>query len=87
MIERADLQDEYGSKWELKYYVQSHAGEKEKTYGIKVERCGKDGMISEETFGVTASYEEAASWVRKMANGKVTPLTLHDVVDNFEEDR
>lgn len=65
--------------WELKYYVR----ELEEVFGVRIERHGAGEVISEETCGITASYEEAQRWVRKMAEGGVTPLTLHAIVDDM----
>lgn len=91
----AVLADEQGSKWELIYYVQifDDASTGLITYGIKIERCchGKNQknnqekiqLNSEETLGLTHSYEEAQSWAQKLANGAVTPVCLHDVIDDL----
>lgn len=78
-IEKVNIQSETGSIWELKYYVQ----ELGKAYGLKIERYAAGETVSEETCGITLSYEEAESMARKLAKGTVTPLSLHDVVDDL----
>ena len=88
-VEMMELTDEMGKKWELKYYVWGMNA----SYGIKIERCSKEietgqlgdasAKMSEETCGLTSSYEEAEKWVRSMADYTVTPFSLHAVVDDI----
>lgn len=81
-IDSSTLRGEEGTEWELKYYV----GTLETnpiTYSIKIERCSPGETLTEETGGITTSYEEAEKWAKIMAKGSVTPISLHDIVDDL----
>ena len=86
-IDRAEMKDENGTVWELGYYVRSFndSGGGQDVYGIKIERVNipVGCKESEETYGITRSFEEAEMWAKKMAAGTVTPVTLHDIVDDL----
>ena len=85
MLEKVKMHDESGGTWELGYFIQKFMGD-DVVYGIKIEKRAPDGRNeSQETCGLTTSYEEAEGWVRKMAKGQVTPIALHDIVDDFME--
>ena len=84
-IDRAEIRTEVGGVWELKYYVKEIG----KVYGIKIERHSRQEeaeTVSEETEGITPSYEKAQKLAQKLARGMVTPISLHDVVDDLIED-
>ena len=82
LVDKTELRDDTGNIWELGYYVTE--SQKEGIYGIKIERTSKNSVTeTEETFGITISYEEAKEWAHMMAEGKVTPITLHDIVDDL----
>jgi len=70
--------DELGSNWDLSYYIQTENSEDQTFYGIKIERTS-----SEETKGITKSYEQAEKWARAMAAGALSPLALHDYIDDL----
>jgi len=83
-LENMQLTDDKGVVWELEYYVQIFNEQVENPfYGIKIEKTGGEKRISEETCGLTHSYEKVECWVRKLAAGTVTPSSLHDIVDDF----
>ena len=84
-VERVELAGERCGILELGYYVQAFCNNGEQTvYGIKIEKTDTNGDISsEETYGLTQSCKEAEGWVRKLAAGTVTPLSLHAIVDDL----
>ena len=83
-LESVLLTDEIGIMRELEYYIQIFDDDVGNTfYGIKIEKTEAGNRISEETCGLTHSYEKAECWVRKLAAGTVTPTSLHDIVDDF----
>ena len=83
-LESMRLTDDGGVVWELEYYVQIFDDEVGNTfYGIRIEKVGAEKSISEETCGLTHSYEEVEYWIRKLAAGTVTPSSLHDIVDDL----
>lgn len=93
-VSEGSLQDETGFTWEMGYYVKSISIDTAEggdslpvVYGIKIERVNQSQpikqIISEETDGITDSYEEAEKWAILMAHGGVTPLHLHDAVDDL----
>ena len=78
--------DTEGSEWEFIYYILTFENKTEpNTYGIKVERRSDKPAVemSEETGGLTFSYEEAESWVRIMEANAVGPISLHEIVDEL----
>ena len=109
LADKAELKNETGSVWELRYYVK----EFDEVYGIKIERYATgepaselapklapklasevasggaaevavvSKVVSEETRGIMPTYEAAKKLAQKLAAGAVTPMTLHDVVDDF----
>ena len=81
LIEVVELTTGADIKWNLLYYVKVLADGK--AYGMKIERQGHDGILSESTGGLTRSYEQDVDWIRLLARGKVTPWTLHAVVDDL----
>ena len=97
-VDKMMIDNETGSTWELNYYVLEIG----KAYGIKIERYaagdrdaagdratgGKAAteIVSEETSGITYSFEDAQKLARKLARGKVTPIGLHEVVDDLVDD-
>jgi len=84
ILEKTKLADDRGAIWELGYYVQIFDdGVGDTFYGIKIEKTGTGNSISEETCGLTYSYQQVECWVRKLASGTVMPSSLHDIVDDF----
>jgi len=80
---KAVLRDDFGGRWDLRYYVATIENADKVTYGIKIERDVQDEKNSEETMGLTHSFEEAEAWSQKLAAGLVTPLCLHEVIDDL----
>ena len=83
-LEQAELADGEGGQWKLEYYIRIYEGAVAlEVYGIKIKRIGPDGSLSEATPGLTHSYKEAKNWLKILAASKVTPLSLHDTIDEF----
>ena len=83
-VTTAEITDDMGKITKLGYYVCLFEKDGYPTaYGIKIESYSNGKFSKEETCGLTRSYEEAESWVRKLANGVTTPLTLHDIIDDM----
>ena len=79
-VEVRAITDETGAVGELRYYVRIF----NMAYGIKIELCTSEGIVfSEETCELTYSYDDAEGWVKKLASGRVTPMSLHDMADEF----
>ena len=81
---RGNIVDVAGTKWDLNYKVINVDG----AYGIRIEKssqglAAKKEIIYEETGGITHSQQEAEAWLHKMAEGRVTPISLHDIVDEL----
>lgn len=91
-IETTTVAYDDGTEWVLDFYLQSFecpgGGD---VYGIKVSRSTVDGVLTEsdKTFAITESRAEALSMVKSFAKGKVLPISLIEVVDDWEwqEDR
>lgn len=83
VLEGVELEN--GMTCELGYHILTfNQADTPAAYGIRVEKSDVAGITSsEETFGLTHSYEEAEAWLQKLAAGRVTPLTLHDIVDDW----
>lgn len=82
--------DESGILWRLNYLLLRFDPETEEglvTYGTKIERqaieIADSEIESESTMGLTLSYSEAESWLRKLAVGSVMPANVHEVVNDF----
>ena len=88
-IESRKMTDEGGKLWWLDYYVRKFDIKTgDRFYGIKIEQRPADSSlpampVSEETKGLTYSYEEAENWVRQLAAGEATPATFHGHIDDF----
>jgi len=84
-IGRVELADQEADILDLGYYVQAFDDTKGRVvYGIKIEKTDTIGNTSsEETWGLTYSYDEAEGWARKMAAGTVTPLSLFAITDDL----
>ena len=80
IITSREITDTTGQLKQLYYYVKQF----DSSYGIKI-TCKSDNSptYSESTFGITHSYEQAVEWVTLMAANEVTPITLHDIVDDL----
>jgi len=81
---RGSLIDQTGIKWELNYKLIELDG----AYSIGIEKSGqgkavKREIIYEETKGLTYNKQEAEAWLHKLAAGRVTPISLHDIVDDL----
>jgi len=81
LVGNAELRGEDEKRWKLLYYISLDGA----VYSIKIERVGSDGTLTEETGGLTYSHSEAEAWVKMLIKGTVTPLTLHEVVDDLME--
>ena len=78
--EELQMLDEGRGSIELTYFVRTFDEyEGQTAYGIKIEgrNAGSSDYISEETLGITFSYEEAVEWIHMLADGKATPTHLH----------
>lgn len=88
-IESRTMTDESDRLWELEYCVRKFDIRTGNVfYGIKIEQRPvnnslTDEVVSEESGGLTYSYEEAEKWVKQLAAGGVMPSTFHDHVDDF----
>ena len=84
-VERAEITDEEGIRWELGYYVRTFEANdsQSETYGIKIDRSGPGDSTSEQTGGISYSFKEAESLAKKMAAATVTPMSLYAVVDDL----
>ena len=78
-IGKEGIVSEEGLAWDLLYYIVL----KEGAYSIKVDRVGEDGTLTDETAGLTDSYNEAEALVKRLMKGSVTPVCLDQVVDRI----
>jgi len=74
-----EVMQEEGVLWDFLYYIVQDGG----AYSIKVDRVGADGTLSEETAGLTDSYDEAEALVKKLMEGCAAPTCLDAVVDRI----
>jgi len=74
-------------EWELHYLICCQPGKSnEKGYGLKITSrslCKQATGYEAETEALTHSYAQAHTWAQQLAQNGVTPLTLHDVVDDW----
>ena len=69
-----------GEKRGIHYFVLQIMEDDHQSYGLKI--TNTNGQ-SEETLGITHSYEEAEAWASKLALAQATPTSLHDLVDDW----
>ena len=69
-----------GEQYGIHYFVLQIMEDNHQSYGLKI--TSTNGQ-SEETIGLTHSYEEAEAWASKLAIAQATPLSLHDLVDDW----
>jgi len=54
-----------------------------KTYGIEIVKKNKSAIESEHIINLTTSKKEAVKMLDMLANNCVTPITLHNVIDDY----
>jgi len=87
LVATSTLAAEDSRMYELSYFIMTYSGaESVMTYGIRAEmRIIGDKKLYEieETSPISRDRQFVLEFVQKLANGCVTPLCLHDVVDEF----
>ena len=79
-VGNAEMRSEEKEDFKLLYYIAVVGA----AYGIKVEQVDTDGSLTmEESKGLTHSYNEVEALVKTFMKCAVTPITLHDVIDDF----
>ena len=85
IIETTTIEFDNGSTWALEFILQS-AEEDISLFGVKINRLTLDGELveSDETFATTEKKEEALAMLKAFAKGKVLPMSLLYMVDDWE---
>jgi len=86
-IETTTVTFDNGTEWTLDFYLQSLKGlGGDNFYGIKISRSTLEGVLTEsdETFAATENKDEALVMIKAFAKGKVLPISLLEIVDDWE---
>jgi len=87
LIETTMVEFDNGTEWVLDFYIQSlEVLEGSSFYGIKINLSTTDGVLTEsdETFAITEDKKEALAMVKTFAKGKVLPISLLEIVDDWQ---
>lgn len=86
-VDGAEMIDENGGVWELRYYVRAFDSESGQViYGVKIEKVSKSDQKErqqEASYAIAESYDDAAFIAKKLADGAATPIALYDLIDEF----
>jgi len=86
-IETTTVEYDNGTEWILDFYLQSlEAVDGDNLYGVKIHRSTTGGLFieSDETFTTIDNRDEALAMVKNFAKGKVLPISLFEVVEDWE---
>ena len=88
-ITKTTLHTDEGELWNLDYHLLTIDGGESTVYGLRVVKSTPEGVPaeSEETLGITDSYEEVMSMITDFANGSVPPVVLFEMVDEWQSER
>jgi len=84
-IETTTVEFDNGTEWVLDFYIKSiETPDGDNFYGIKVNRSTPEGVLTEsdEAF-TTENKNEALAMAKALAKGKVLPITLLEIVDDW----
>jgi len=85
-IETTTVKYDNGTEWVLEFYLQSlKTPEGDNLYGVKINRSTLEGVLAEsnETFAATENIDEALTMIRAFSRGKVLPISLPHMVDDW----
>jgi len=87
LVETTMVEFDNGTEWVLDFYIQSlEVFDENSFYGIKINLSTLDGVLTEsdETFAITENKNEALSMIKTFAKGKVLPISLLEIVDDWQ---
>ena len=85
LIETTTVVFDDGTEWILDFYLQ-FVDDTANLYGVKINRRTMDGVLieSDETFAATENRDDAIAMIKAFAKGKVLPMSLLYMVDDWE---
>lgn len=72
------------NKYTVRYSVTNSTHESIILYGINIKMTESNNLVQEDTINdICSDYDEVCNLCKTMARCKVTPTSIHDIIDDF----
>lgn len=83
LVLQQTIETEEGKSYILEYYLLSDVSELPERYGVSVIKTGEGCRECQSICELSSVKSQALRFLHMIGDGKVTPVSLFDVADNF----
>ena len=83
LVLQQTIETEEGKRYLLEYYLLSDVAEVPERYGVSIIKTGEGCYESQSIRELSPIKSQALRFLYMLGEGKVTPVSLFDVADNF----